>query len=184
MIKKLSLLLGIVAAMAFAVPAMASASSVTAPAGSLAPVGTALTGTGSGVVLKHASFGTFKCGTLAFNATLSSNNGSSFAAAGENGTAQECAEGQHPITATSFNVSNLSSSTSGSGVASFSIKEDIASLTCTYTGTAVPFTYTVGGSSITISEGSLSASPPACGGEKISGTFAIAKSGGGAVVLD
>lgn len=101
--------------LAFAVPAVASASSVTSPPGTLAPVGTQLTGTGT---------------------------------------------------------------------ASFTLKEDIASLTCTYTGTAVPFTYAVGGSSITISEGSLVASPPACGGEKISGTFALAKSGGGAVALD
>lgn len=184
MVKKLSLLLGIVAALAFAVPAMASASSVTAPAKSLAPVGTQLTGTGSGIVLYHLSFGTFKCGTLTFNATLTSNNGSSFAASGENSATQECAEGLHPITITSFNVSDLSSSTSGSGTATFTLKEDIASLTCTYTGTAVPFTYTAGGNSITFSEGSLTASPPACGRERISGTFALATSAGGAVVLD
>jgi hypothetical protein len=188
MVKRITLLLAVVAALACAVPALASASSVTSSAGSLAPVGTQLTAKASGFTLKSSLFGPLTCSTLNLNVALTKNDGSSFEASGANKPPVQsgCGFGSNPVTITSFNVTNLSSTTSGSGTASFSIVEDIASLTCTFSGTAVPFTYTAGGSSISFSEGGpLTSSPGSCGTEKISGTFALERSATGtAVILD
>ena len=73
-------------------------------------------------------------------------------------------------------VVNLASSSSGSGTVSFVAVEDVGSAVCTFTGTMVPFKYTIGSNVIKFSAATGVTGSPAgtCGGTAtFSGQFAL-----------
>jgi hypothetical protein len=188
MFKKLTLLLAAVAVVAFAVPSLASASKATIPAGTLAPVGTAITTTGSDIVQKSSTLGALTCATLTLNGKITKNDGTTLEASGSNSNPAQsgCVNGTKSIIFTTFEITKLVSTTSGSGTMSYTAKEDIGTVECTFIGTSVPFTYTVGGSAIVFSEaGGITSSPAACGTMKLSGQFKLEKTGTStALILD
>lgn len=188
MIKKFTLLPAAVAVLAFAVPSLASASKVTLPAGTLAPVGTAIKTTGSDIIQKSNTLGALTCSLLNLNGQITKNDGSTVEAAGTTTTPEQsgCVNGTKSIIFTSIEITKLISTVSGSGTMSYVAKEDIGTLACTFTGTSVPFTYTVGGSAIKFTEATgITSSPAACGTIKLTGEFKLEKTGTStAMILD
>ncbi len=188
MVKKLSLLVAAVAVLAFAVPAMASASALTNPGGGgeLTAVGTAITGTGSNVVLKSSTLGEIKCETLTLSGKVVKNSGGEVegSASNENPPTKNCKNGEKTVVVTKVELTKLFTSTSGSGTANFVAKIDVGSTACTFTGTSVPFTYTPKTTTGVItftSAGGVSGG--ACGTAPLTGSF-ILKSSLGALTLD
>jgi hypothetical protein len=186
MMKKLSLLLAVVAALSLAAAATASASKLTSAAGVLAPVGSTITATGADVTFTSSTLGATTCQKLTLQLTLTKNDGTTFEASGNNTSpAQEgCVNGSKSVVTTSFNITNLKSSTSGSGTMSFVTTEDIGTLECTFTGTNVPFTYAVGGDVIKfVNAAGIVGTPAACGTAKLDAEFTL-EIKGVAVILD
>jgi hypothetical protein len=184
--KKLSLLLAVVAAMSLAITATASASKLTSTAGVLAPVGSVITATGSDVTFTSSLLGATTCKTVTLQLTLTKNDGSIVEASGNNvNPAQEgCINGTKKVITTSFNITNLKTTTSGAGTMSFVTTEDIGELECTYTGTNVPFTYVVGSDVITFTNAAgIVGTPAPCGTAKLDATFTL-EIKGVAVILD
>jgi hypothetical protein len=180
MFKKLTLLLAAVAVLAFAVPSLASASKATLPAGTLAPVGTQFTTTGSDIIFTSSLLGNITCSTLNLNGSLTKNNGTTVEASGTTSapTQSGCKNGEKTVTITSVEVTNLTTTTSGSGTWSYKMAVDIGSLSCTYTGTKVPFTFTSGTNVMNFSSASgITGSPAGCGTTKLTGAFALEKAG-------
>jgi hypothetical protein len=186
MVKKLGLLLVVAAALSLAVSATASASKVTQPAGVLVPVGTIITATGNDVTFTSSTLGATTCKKLTLKLTLTKNDGTTVEGSGNNANpAQEgCVNGTKSVITTSFNVSNLTSTSPGSGTMSFVVTEDIGTLECTYTGTKVPFTYVVGSDVITFNNAAgIVGTPAACGTAKLDATFTL-EIGAAPVILD
>jgi hypothetical protein len=185
MAKKLSLLLAAVAVLAFAIPSMASASALTS-GGKLVATGTAITGTGSTVVLQSSTLGKIECASLVLKGTVTKNDGTTVEGSGntENPKTENCKNGANTVVVTGVNLTNLASTgTTHTGTASFTAKVDVgAELVCSFVGTKVPFTYTSGGSSIVFKEGA-GVSGGACGTAKLSGSFLL-ESAAGSLVLD
>jgi hypothetical protein len=186
MFKKLTLLLAAVAVVAFAVPSLASASSITSSAGKLTPVGTKITATGTNITQTTSTLGAITCKKLTFNFTVVKNASSTFEGEGTNSNpaTESCMNGMRTLVFTSFDVSKLLSTTSGSGTVNIKAIEDLAGITCTLIGTSVPFTYTPGSNTIVFSSATgITSSPAACGTEKLDGSFAL-EIGGTPVILD
>jgi hypothetical protein len=186
MVRKFTLLLAAVAVLAFAAPALANASSITSSAGKLTPVGTAITATGSDFTQTSNLLGSITCEKLNVKFTLTKNSGSAFEGSGtsEKPAQSGCRNGEKTLIYTSFDITNIASTTSGSGTLSFTAVEDIGTITCTVTGTAIPFTYTPGTSAIKFaSAGPVTSKPAACGTEKIDASFAL-EIGSTPVILD
>jgi hypothetical protein len=190
MVKKLSLLLAAVAVLAFAVPAMASAHAVTSKAGTLAPKGTIITGTGSDVTLTSSVLGTITCTSLTLTGEITENNGTNVTGKGtsNNPPATGCTNNGNPVTVTSVAISRLAAEgteTNASFVATIDIKKPSETLECTFTGTKVPFTYTVGGNSLVFknAEGGGILGTKGCGSATLTASFAI-EIGSTAVILD
>jgi hypothetical protein len=177
MIKKLSLLLAAVAVLAFAVPAMASAHKVTSKAGTLAAVGTIITGTGSDVTLTSSLLGPITCGTLTLTGELTVNDGTNVTGKGttNNPPSTDCTNEGQPVVVTSVAISSLKAEGTETNV-SFVATVDINSpkpVECTFTGVKVPFTYTVGGDSIVFTKAAGITSTGGCGPATLDGSFTI-----------
>jgi hypothetical protein len=182
MAKKFSLLLAAVAVLAFAIPSMASATVATLPAGTVAPVGTQITGTGSDIILHSSLLGTITCKTLNLNGEITKNKENIVEGKGENvsPTQSGCVNGAKEVKVTKVELTNLFSETTGTGTVSFKATVDIGSeLVCTFTGTKVPGTYALPSSSVLkFSEaGNIVSSPAACGTTKLTGEFTLEKTG-------
>lgn len=189
MAKKLSLLLAAVAVLAFAIPSMASAAGLTSKAGTLAPVGTEITGTGTSINLKSSTLGNIICKSIILKGKITENNGTSFAGSGvaETPKTEECLNGAKVVNVTSVSLTNLHSTTAAHGVVSFTATVDVgAELECTFTGKEIKGKYTVGGSALEFTEAEstgITSSPPACGTAKLIGNFPL-EIGATAVILD
>src|ERR1700733_11750530 len=110
MAKKLSLLFAAVAVLAFAIPSMASAAEATVPAGTRAPVGTLITGTGKNVILTSSTLGEIKCATLELKGEITKNDGTTVEGSGNNTkpTQTGCENGPgRPVTVASVNLTKL-----------------------------------------------------------------------------
>ncbi len=173
MARKFSLLTAAIAVLALAIPAMASATPTTTDAHtfpSSLPVGT-LISTTSTVPPKFTSsiLGTIECSSLSMLGELKVNSGGTVTtSSGGKFTSSGCTNNGNPVTVTSFNVTDLSSTVSGKGTTSFTSIIDLGGITCRYTATSIPFTYEVGGSNITFNKaGTIDGSPAGCG----TGTF-------------
>jgi hypothetical protein len=186
MAKKLSFMLAAVAVLAFAIPSMASATVATLPAGTVAPVGTKFTTTGTDFILKSNLLGTITCATLNLNGEITKNNGTEVEASGENSSPTQagCKNGEKPVKITKFATLNISESVLGFVIWSFTIKIHIGELECTFTGKNINGTYTSGTNVLKFSEASgVTGSPAACGTAKLSGQFAL-ESGSTPLILD
>jgi hypothetical protein len=192
MAKKLSLLLAAVAVLAFAVPAFASAATPTlvfSEGGALVPTGTQIKGTGTNVVLTSNLLGEIKCeklnllGTLEVNSLTAGIEGKNTNAEGEKPETSNCKNGTKSVVVTNVTLTSLKSTVGGAATASFTAKVDVGTeLVCNYTGTNVPGTYLNGGSTITFSGASgITATPPACGTNKLDGAFVLETSAGKSV---
>jgi hypothetical protein len=198
MAKKLSLLLAAVAVLAFAIPSMASAAGVTSKAGTFAPVGTEITGTGTEINLKSSTLGNIICGKLTLHGKLTLNNGTNFAGEGvaETPKTENCKNGTKTVVVTSVSLTNLHNTAVteaevkegvGTGVASFTATVDVGTeLECTFTGKEIKGKYKVGGSALEFTEAlstGITSSPAACGTAKLIGNFPL-EIGSTAVILD
>jgi hypothetical protein len=179
MVKRLSICLAIFGLLASIGPTLASATKATLPAGTLMPVGTVFMGTGSDVTFQSNLLGAITCSTLNLNFGLTKNDGTTVEAEGAatlTPTQSGCKNGTKAVIVTQFTPVNITSTTSGSLTFSFSATVDIASLSCSMTGTKVPGTFTPGTNVIKFSSaGSVSATPAACGTSKLSGEFTLEK---------
>lgn len=182
MAKKFSLLLAAIAVVAFAVPAFASAAPEVTVGGARAPLGTEINGTSNNTITK-TSIGNLTCATVEISGEITANTGSTVAgvASGPASTATCFYKGTTPITIDDPTLLSLHSGTAGSGTVGLTFEATLPSLTCHYSGTAVPFTYSSGGNSLNL-KGALKASPAGCGTATIEGTYTVT-SPSGAVVL-
>lgn len=175
MAKKLSLVLAAVAVLAFAIPAVASASKATLN-GALAPVGTQITGTGSDVTLNSELLGAITCETLNLNGEITKNDGTNVEGSGTNvsPTQAGCKNGKKAVTVTKVVVTKLASSVSGHGVLSFTSKVDVGTLECEFSATEIEGTY-VSGTNVLKAEGAgpVIATPSSCGNATLTGSFAL-----------
>jgi hypothetical protein len=186
-IGKTRLLLVAVALLLFASPAMASAGTITAKAGTLATVGSSLSGTSLNMHIT-SSIGDIVCKDAPFVNSIEKNTALVGFETKQNASSEptECFfKGTIATQPTSFNIEKLVSTASetGKGTASLSMSFDLPSLLCTYTATAVPFTYVVKSNQITFTKGALKASPAGCGTATLDADFTFTI-GGTAVILD
>lgn len=180
MAKKFSLLIAAVAVLAMAIPALASATTVTV-GGSTAPTGAVLSGTSTNTVTTTEALGSLTCGTVGIAAKLTENSGGKVAATGSGeGSTSTCKNGKKEITITDATLLELHSTSPTSGTVKLAFKADLpGGILCEFSGT-VAATFTAGMSSLHIS-GSLAGG--ACGSSSITGDYALTSTGG-SVVLD
>jgi hypothetical protein len=178
MTKKLTLLAMVAGALvAFAIPAMASASSLTQPAGTLVPVGSVVTAVSTNAKMK-TSLGTLTCEKWTVNTQVTKNSGSGTVTAVQSGagTTSVCKLGSSGLIFTNVKFNSLSVTSPTAGSANFSYEIDFSGLTCKYASTsgATPVTYTSGGSSIHVG-GPLTATPASCGTSTFEADFALSR---------
>jgi hypothetical protein len=174
MAKKLTLLAMVVGALvAFAIPAMASASELTG-----AGVGSIVTGTSTNAKTK-TSLGTLTCEKVVINTKVTANGPTVTAEQSGAGTTSVCKLGANSISITNIEVKTLSAKSATSGTANFAFQADLpGGLLCSYASKegTTPVEYTSGGSSIKVA-GTLTATPAACGTATFEGDFALSVAG-------
>jgi hypothetical protein len=190
MAKKISLLLAAIAVIAFAVPAMASATTgLTSPAGTLVPVNTAIRGTNVGTpIVTSSKFGELKCSTVELNGKITKNN------------ATEGAEGVGSGTSTassctlpgggSFKVKNIEltsvkspASTPEEGTASFKFTAFELPQECTFTATNDKATYVANTDSLKLEKAALTVTGTNCGTATFDGTFTLETTAAAAIII-
>jgi hypothetical protein len=179
MMKKLSLLLAAIAALAFAAPTLASASTGLTENGGLVAVGSRVTGTNIGAVtITSAIFGNITCGEMMLEGEVKKNGaavGVEVGAAGANSMGN-CAAAGMAVEATSVTFTNLTSTAAeaGTGKASLSWKIDLPAVTCKFTAEAAPFTYVANGDVIKFAKAPLAVAPAAaCGVATLDAEFTL-----------
>lgn len=181
MIKKLTV--AAIVTLVLAVPAFASASTGLTESGVLVPVGSIVRGTNVAQFTVTSSIGDWTCNSVSFNARVTKNNETEgVAGSGEGeGTPSTCSFKGNAIKVTNFRFVSLSSTSAqpGKGTISLSFEADLPVLTCKYSATSAPFTYTSGTDVIQIDKASLSVSPAACGSAKLDWLVTFTTSGGG-----
>ena len=188
--RKPALLLALVAVVALALPAVAGASKIESKPGTLTQVGAKITATSNDAYLTSSLFGNQPChgGGLSpwtMYETLTKNNGTTFegsSAAAGTATCQLTANGIFPIINPRWE--NFISSTAGKGTVSMSFETTVTELTCKWSGTAMPFTYVLGSSSITFTQAHLKATPAGCGTASFTGDFELKTFGTIPVILN
>jgi len=184
--KKFGPLATAIAVLAFAVPALASASTGVKQGGSLLSPGTVLEGVSTNTTMT-TTLGTLKCASVSVSAELSKNNAAEgFEAVGNGETSTStCVLGSTSFTVKNIILNKLTSgpSESGKGKVIFSFEMLLSSsLTCKYATTGASFTYPVEGSNLRLTNVPLTATPAACGEAKLSGLFSQT-AGGSAVAI-
>jgi hypothetical protein len=190
MIKKISLLLAAVAAVAFAVPAVAGAHSVTSPPFKLAPVGSVMTATGNDITINSNILGAITCEKLTTEVALTKNNGVLWEAAGAAAVPPQmgCKNGGKAVVVTKLQVTRLLAEAAGTTM-NFTATVDIGvapnEVECTFTGVNVPFEYVAAEPDVIkfANAAGVAGVPVACGNAKLSGTFTLEIAGVG-VTLD
>ncbi len=185
MAKKFSLLMAAVAVFAFAIPALASATPTAtknaAEGTGSVPTGTVIKGTAvtTGTIgtpkLTSTILGTIECNSLSITGKLVTNSGGTVTdTSGGAFTSANCTNKGNPVTVTKIEVTDLLSTVSGKATASFTSIIDVAGLTCTFTGTSIPGTYTVGGNILTFNKaGTVDGSPAGCGNATLDAEFTL-----------
>src|SRR5215203_884733 len=163
-LRKPALLLALVAVIALAVPAVASASRLEY-GGKLLPVGVNFNAVSHKVI---TSFG--QCSEWTVQEQITKNDGTTVegicAAAG---TTRECS-GSYPFYTVEPRWNSFTSTTPGKGTVSMSY-EMVSVVHCRYSGAALPFTYILGSNEITFNNVKLDGG--LCGTQYFSGTFAL-----------
>jgi hypothetical protein len=147
MAKKFSLLMAAMAILAFAIPSFANASEMTNSGGGATVVGTKVIGTSSSasVTLTTSLLGALSCEHVTLEGKLTVNSGGTVEGEGSGeGTQSGCTRSGSPITISDTTVTNIKSTVSGIGTASFVTTATINTTVCHFTGTNVPFTYKSG----------------------------------------
>jgi hypothetical protein len=190
MTKKLSLLLTIVAALAFAAPstAMAAESRLT-DSGSPLWFGSTVYLTGSAVVFDSNLLGFIGCKRLTLRGWVTKNLPNNVELAEENllPPAEDCTNGTKVVTVTKVNLESLRSTESGKVTATFTATLDVASLECTFKGTSVPGTYTSGTSVLQLNLGAkeiVGTPAGSCGKASLEATFFLETENHVPVVFD
>jgi hypothetical protein len=186
MIRKISVLMGAIAVVAFAVPAAANAAALTMPANALVPVGTGVTlfSTNTKVV---TSLGAITCEEVIINTEVDENTGAEW---GAHGIGKEIAAGCKvagvPIEITDLTTEQFFSvGAGGSGRLILTFKADLpGGVVCHFQSPALgtPFTYVAGSDKITIPKQKLEAAPAACRPAEMSGDFTVETTVGGEVI--
>jgi hypothetical protein len=184
MFKSLIRLVGVAFACALVLPAAASAIGITSKAGVLAPAGTVVATTSVDTVIT-STIGNTACGALVLDTKLVTNSAAKVHAesAGAGAAAGCFYKGVNAVTVTNPRLETLLSTTGGKGTAALTLIVDLPMpLTCTYSGSAIPYTYTAGSDEIHI-EGPVSTLPVACGKASIAGDFTL-EIGSTPVIID
>lgn len=176
MTKKLNVLVLVIAALiVLAIPAMASgAPTVTSSGGISTPVGTTFKLRNSlSVSLTSSLLGPIECSFFSLEGSLGKNSGGVIeGSSGGKFTSSGCSNHGNPVTFTSISLSNIKAVLSGVGEASFVTVVDVSGLTCTFTGTGVPFHYLEEGFVLEFTKaGTVDGSPAGCGKATFDGTF-------------
>jgi hypothetical protein len=185
MFKKLSLMMAAVAVLAFAVPAVASAASLTEGSTELA-VGARVVGTGTDIILTSNLLGTITCEKITLKGTVTQNSGG---VAKGSGVAEKpgqtgCRRGTNEVIVTSVTLNELFTNTTESYV-SFETTLDIGPTECTYVGTKVKGTVDFGTDLITFSEATgVAGKQAACGTAKLDGTFTLETENGTPIIIN
>jgi hypothetical protein len=185
MIRRLALIASVLGALvAYVAPAVASAApSLTMPVGTLVPKGTDFVAVSTNTVFTDV-LGSHTCEAWTFSAEVTENSGTKIEGVGAGeGTSVGCRLGSSVVTVTRINLLKLSSTVAGHGTMTVSFTEDLPGLTCSYESESggTPFTYVAAASSIHVS-GTLKGTPAACGPEKVTGDFALAKKTGSLII--
>jgi hypothetical protein len=186
MAKKFSLLMAAVAILAFAIPSFANASQLTNSAGVPTSMGTKIiaTSTSPTVTLTGSLLGDLSCEHVTLEGELTVNSGGTVEVAGiGEGTQSGCTRSGKPITFSDTTVTNIRSTMSGTGTASFVSTAMINTIVCHFTGVNVPFTYTSGSDTIVFS-GARGVLSTGCGAARLDGTFTLEREGGGTLIFD
>ncbi len=154
---------------------------MTSSAGTSTPTGTvikltALTGGTIGTPkFTSTILGTLECTSLSITGKLTTNSGGTVTStSGGLFTSSNCTNKGNPTTLTKWEVTDLVSTVSGKGTMSYTSTVDVAGLTCVYTGTSIPFTYSVGGSVITFNKAAtVDGSPAGCGNATLDAEFTV-----------
>jgi hypothetical protein len=189
MVKKLTLLAAAVAVLALAVPAFASATVLTMPSETKVPTGTLIKGVSTDTVTT-TPLGELTCESVEVQGTVTVNNGTTVEGTG-NGTSKTAncfVEPEHePLTVEKISLTNLKSSVTGQGTASFSFVAQLpGELECKFSGT-VPGTFVEGTGTLNLTGHGLVGSPTICGTEKevtFKGDFPLTTGDGTGVILD
>lgn len=183
---KASMLLALLAVVAFAVPASAGAApAITEPAGVLVKTGALLEVSSTNAVVE-TSLGKLSCAKVTGTGQITANTGSTIGAVGVGeGTSTTCfLGGSKPITKTDFTLKKLHSETSGIGTASASFTADLpAGLVCHFETPTTPISFTSGGDVVKLVKADLIGTPAACEPALLSGEFTVQTDGGGAPVI-
>ena len=144
MAKKLILLAMAVAAFAaLAIPATASALTLTDHAGKVQP-GAWIVGTSTNTVTTNTPVGELTCPHIEWTARVITNNGSlATTGEGEVGIPVGCGAEGEPLTVTVPTLTHIESTGNDEGNAGLSFETDVGGFECPYGGT-VPFTYETG----------------------------------------
>ena len=175
MAKKLSLLMASLAVVAFAVPAFANAAAgVTEPAGILIAKGKLIEATNVGAVTIQTILVPITCSTVTITGEITVNSTTTVEGIGKGeGIATTCTAGGKATTVTDMTVTKLHSAGGGTGTIAVTFVADIAGVTCDFSSPNIPFTYTVGGSVIKITNGVLKGEPTVCDPGKLNGEFTL-----------
>jgi hypothetical protein len=108
---------------------------------------------------------------------LTVNDGTNVTAEGTsvNPPSEDCTNGENKVNVTSVVISTLKAEGTETWV-SFVATVDIEApkpIECTFTGTKVPFTYTVGGDTLTFTKAGTVTGSSGCGSAPLDGTFTI-----------
>jgi hypothetical protein len=190
MAKKISLLLAAVAVIAFAVPALASATTgLTSPAGTLVPVNTAFRGTNVGApVLTSSKFGELKCAAVVLNGKITKNNeseGAEGVGSGES-TASSCTlPGGGLFKVKNLELINIKSSASEKeeGRVSFKFTAFELPQECTFSATNDKFTYVTNSDVKTLLKAPLTVTGTNCGTATLDSSFTLETTAKAAVIL-
>jgi hypothetical protein len=191
-----ALFLTVIASLALAVPAVASATTGLTEGGTLVPVGTELIATNIGSIIQTTSkAGNLTCRSVKIAAKLEANSTAEVRASGTGAgvsTATECSVSSGAAVIFSeiklYKFQTAGEVISGSTkkiTFNMSFKETIGSLVCSYSIASGIATYTASSSVFTISEQPMSVTPAACGTtSKLDGQFSLSTTSGSALVLD
>lgn len=180
--RKTALLAAMVAAvMAFALPAVASASSLTY-LGKPVSVGSEFSATSTNFVYRGYFYAQWnQCKKVTLPSKVEKNSGAIVEAKGVGfGTAENCMYAEKNTTISNLELRNLTLESPTAG--KISLKFDIWMLGtfCQFEGSAIPVTYSSGGSSINVTYGQMKG----CGTLTINGDFALKNPAGNPLVLN
>jgi hypothetical protein len=176
--KRLSLLLAVVAVLAFAVPAFASAATGLTEGGKRIEVGKIITGTNIGeVTTTSEKLGNIVCKNVMVETKVGTNSTSKVVLeTGGTQSASACFRETAEVKVFDIELSKLETTGGGNGSVSAAFKVELApgGPTCSFVGTNDTFAYPENGDKVKIENAALSVTPLACGkSAELDGEFTI-----------